>query len=492
MKKVLNILIISVLLVSCAVKQPKTSENSSSQKELVILSVNDMHGKIENMPRLAFVADSLRNLYPELIIVSAGDNRTGNPYNDKFPGHPNFPMVNIMNEIGFDVSELGNHEFDGNIDGIRYFVNTAKFPVICANTYFTGYPDLKLPDYVAITRTIDGKEIKTVFVGMIETENGGKPSSHEKNMINVDFKPAEEVIGNYLQLKDSCDVFVLLSHCGKDEEIKFASEFPEFDVIIGGHSHDLFTRMFDSGVLYTQSKSYITYATVTKIKFKDGKISSVDAQPIDLKKVTKVDTDIQKEVDGYYANPDFHTVLGTAKSPFDGWDALGAFMADAVHYITKADIAMQNPGGVRLDSMHGGDLDKADIFALDPFDNELVIAKMTGKQIEDYLNVASTADGDCTHVSGITYTIDEIKNDNKPSTFVNAKAYLENGEPLDSEKVYTVAINSYMAKWAQDRSVSIEKTEFTANDGEILYLKDHKDIDYKGVSRYTVTEISKQ
>ena len=488
MKRIFNILIISVLLMSCGTSKVSRNDNTTNQKELVILSINDMHGKIENMPRLAFVADSLRNLYPELIIVSAGDNRTGNPYNDKFPGKPNFPMINIMNEIGFDLSELGNHEFDGNIDGIRYFVNTAKFPVICANAYFTGYPDLKLPDYVTITRKINGKDVKTLFLGMIETENGGKPSSHEKNMINVDFKPADEVIGDYLYLKDSCDVFVLLSHCGLPEEIKFSEKYPEFDLIIGGHSHDLYTKKFDDGVLYTQSKSYVTYATVTKIQLKDGKIVSKESQPIDMKKVTKVNAAIQKEVDGYYANPEFHVVLGTAKTQFDGWDALGAFMADAVRYITKADIGMQNPGGVRLDSLHGGNLDKADIFALDPFDNELVIAKMTGAQIADYLNVASTADGDCTHVSGITYTIDYIHSDDGQGGFMNAKVYLENGEPIDNERVYTVAINSYMAKWAQGRCVSIEKTDYTANDGEILYLKDHKDIDYKGVSRYTLTK----
>lgn len=323
---------------------------------------------------------------------------------------------------------------------------------------------------------------------MIETGNDGKPSSHEKNMKNVDFKPADNVIGSYLHLKDSCDVFVLLSHCGLTDELKFAEKYPEFDLIIGGHSHDLYTKQFDNGVLYTQSKSYVTYATVTKIKFKKDKIISKEAQPIDLRKVIKSNSTIQKEVDGYYANPDFHTVLGFAKTQFDGWDALGAFMADASRYITKADIGMQNPGGVRLDSLHAGNLDKADIFALDPFDNELVIAKMTGRQIEDYLNVASTADNDCVHVSGITYTIDYIHSDDGQSGFMNAKVYLENGEPIDPEGVYTVAINSYMAKWAKDRCISIETTEFTANDGEILYLKDHKTVDYKGISRYTLTK----
>lgn len=485
MKRLLYFLIVSVLLASCAVKQPR---NSHDQKELVILSINDMHGKIQNISRLAYVADSLRNKYPELVVVSAGDNRTGNPYNDKFPGKPNFPMINIMNEIGFDVSELGNHEFDGNIDGIRYFVDNTNFPVICANTFFTGYPDIQLPDYVTITRRINGDDVKIIMLGMIETGNDGKPSAHEKNMINVDFKPAEEMIGDYLYLRDSCDVFVLLSHCGLSEETKFAGKYPEFDLIIGGHSHDLYTEQFDNGVLYTQSKSYVTYATVTKIRFDKGKIVAKASQPIDLSKVTKINAVIQKEVDGYYANPEFHTVLGFAKTQFDGLDALGAFMADAARYITKTDIGMQNPGGVRLDSLHGGNITKADVFAVDPFDNELVIAKMTGRQVEDYLNVSSTADGGCTHVSGITYTIDYIHSDDGQSGFMNAKAYLENGEPVDPDGIYTVAINSYMAKWAQGHCISIETTDHTANDGEILYLKDHESLDYKGVSRYTVTK----
>ena len=143
MKRIFYVLIVSFLLISCTAKQ---------QKELVILSVNDMHSHIENMPKLAYIADSLRNLYPELLIVSAGDNRTGNAYNDKYPEHPNLPMINLMNQIGFEVSALGNHEFDGNIDGIRYFVKTAHFPLICANTFFTGYPDLKLSPYVTITK----------------------------------------------------------------------------------------------------------------------------------------------------------------------------------------------------------------------------------------------------------------------------------------------------------------------------------------------------
>jgi 2',3'-cyclic-nucleotide 2'-phosphodiesterase (5'-nucleotidase family) len=44
-----------------------------------------MHAAVDNFPRFAFMVDSLRGLYPDLLLVSAGDNQTGNPVNDQYP-----------------------------------------------------------------------------------------------------------------------------------------------------------------------------------------------------------------------------------------------------------------------------------------------------------------------------------------------------------------------------------------------------------------------
>lgn len=481
MKRIFYFLIISFLLVSCTTKQ---------QNELVILSVNDMHSHIENMPKLAYIADSLRNIYPELLVLSAGDNRTGNAYNDKYPEHPNLPMINLMNKVGFDVSELGNHEFDGNIDGIRYFVDNAKFKVICANADFSAYPDVQIPAYATITKKINGKDLKIIILGLIETSNDGKPSAHVKNLTNMKFSDAKDVIKDYLYLRDECDVFILLSHCGMEQDFKFAAEYPQFDVIVGGHSHDLCTKQFDNGVLYTQSKYYLKNATVTKLKIANKKVVGKEAHVFDLKKVDKVDEAMQKEVDGYYAEPEFHTLAGHAKTSFDNKEALGAFMADAQRYLTKADIAMQNPGGVRFDNMHGGDITKADIYNLDPFNNSLVICEMTGEQVEKFLVLASNKDHNCTHVSGITYSIDYAHSDDGQSSFVTAKAYLENGERIDLKKVYKVTINSYMALWADGHCLKMEDSGLSANDAEFKYLENHKDIDYQGVECYKMTVLN--
>jgi len=471
-------LIISLLLVSCASRQ---------STELVILSVNDMHAHIEQMPKFAYIADSLRNIYPELLVVSAGDNRTGNAFSDKFPGQPNLPMINLMNDIGFEVSALGNHEFDGNIDGIRFVLQNAKFPLVCANASFAAYPDIQIPDYVTLTKKIDGKDIKIIILGVLETSNEGRPCAHIKNLTNMEFVPAENIIDDYLYLRDSCDVFILLSHCGKEPELEFAAKYPQFDMIIGGHSHDLFTKHCDNGVLYTQSKYYLKMATVTKLRFKNGKSVSKEAQVIDLNKVNNENKKIKIEVEKYYSEPYFHDVVGHAATPFNDKKALGAFMADAQRYLTKTDIAMQNPGGVRYDSLHGGDISRADIFNLDPFNNSLVITEMTGEQVEDFLVLASNNDKvACTHVSGITYSMKYAHSDDGQSGFVSAKAYLENGQRLDPKKIYTVTMNSYMSLWAEGRCLKMEEQDLYCNDAELLFLRDNKNVDYQGISRYDV------
>ncbi len=91
--------------------------SAQERQELHILSINDPHAAIEQFPRLGYVADSLRALYPDLLILSAGDNRSGDPINDMFE-IPAYPMVALMNQVGFHATAVGNHEFDSNQYGL--------------------------------------------------------------------------------------------------------------------------------------------------------------------------------------------------------------------------------------------------------------------------------------------------------------------------------------------------------------------------------------
>ena len=81
---------------------------SAGEGEIVILSVNDMHASIDQFPKFASMVDSLRAIYPDLLLFSAGDNRTGNPVNDQYDP-VNYPMIELMNRLGFDLCTGGNH-----------------------------------------------------------------------------------------------------------------------------------------------------------------------------------------------------------------------------------------------------------------------------------------------------------------------------------------------------------------------------------------------
>ena len=54
----------------------------SQTKEITILAVNDMHANIDRFPKFVALVDSMRAIYPDLLLFSAGDNITGNPASD--------------------------------------------------------------------------------------------------------------------------------------------------------------------------------------------------------------------------------------------------------------------------------------------------------------------------------------------------------------------------------------------------------------------------
>ena len=112
----------------------------AKKRDIHILSVNDMHATIELFPQLAALADSLRTEDPGLLVFSAGDNRTGNPLNDKYE-IPAYPMVALMNQVGFNGSALGNHEFD--VHSLSRLVGLSNFRYLCANIFPSDSVNIK-------------------------------------------------------------------------------------------------------------------------------------------------------------------------------------------------------------------------------------------------------------------------------------------------------------------------------------------------------------
>ena len=202
----------------------------AEKHEIHIVAVNDVHATIGVFPQFAALIDSLRTEDPSLLVFSAGDNRTGNPLNDKYL-IPSYPMIALMNQTGFNGSTLGNHEFDAQ--SLPRLIGLSNFRYICANIFPSDSANIRTIPY----QIFDVEGLKVGVVGAIQLNPNGIPSTHPDNLKGIRFKPANEIIPRYEWLSKVCDVTILLSHLGYQADVEVANQFPWFDLIIGGHTH---------------------------------------------------------------------------------------------------------------------------------------------------------------------------------------------------------------------------------------------------------------
>lgn len=469
----LLVLIMAFGLFGCQPKQAK-------ETKVYVASINDMHANIDNMPFLATVVDSLRTLYPDMLLFSAGDNRSGNPINDRTP-QPATPMVELMNAIGFNLSCFGNHEWDSGLDALREVIIMSEFPYVCANVTFDDTVGIQHNPYVIFERN----GLKIGVIGGIQLGKNGLPDFHPNKAAGSHFRPFEEVLPEYLYLRDECNALFLLTHYGFEDDVELANKFPQVDAIFGGHTHTLVdsTRIFN-GVMVTQALNKVKYLTFSTFTFDNtGKMIDKKSEVIPIAKVKTRMPEIQDMVDRYNNNEVFAQVVGYNDVLIDDcWECLGSLMADADREATGADMAFQNYGGVRFGTLEVRPITLKDVFSLDPFDNELVLINMTGQEIVDFLAVSLFTDHGPNYCSGCKYS---FKLDDE-GNMKDCKVVLANGKPMDLKKTYKVVMNSYMAAVFKFEHNDPGTTAFqTSNEALIDYLAKHPHINFSKALRVT-------
>lgn len=411
--------------------------SAQERRELHILSTNDMHAAIEQFPRLGFVADSLRALYPDLLILSAGDNRSGDPINDMFE-IPAYPMVALMNQVGFHATAVGNHEFDSNQYGLAKLIGLSAFSTLCANME----PDPKFNMHVKPYQLFDCGGISVGVLGITALGSLGTPESHPARMTDIKFMDPLETIKKYEFLRKQCDVVLLLSHLGYKDDVKFSAQLPWVDIIVGGHSHTQFDGgEIHNGILITQNMKSLPFATHSTLVLEGNKIVEKKAERIAVAGKGEVNNTIAALVQYFSENPAFKRVLAVAETPFACKEELGCLMCDAYIVETGADFSYQNAGGVRIESHPAGDLTMGDVMMVDPFQNAAVELNVTGKELSDIL--ISCYDNDnqrFPYVSGMTC---EITLNPADKTIKKLVIFDKDGKKLNLKKTYRVVSNSY-------------------------------------------------
>ncbi|MBR3945087.1 MAG: bifunctional metallophosphatase/5'-nucleotidase [Akkermansia sp.] len=450
-------------------------------EQVTILGINDMHAHIDGMPQLATCVKQERQNDPGLLLMAAGDNRTGNPYVDNV-NRPGVPMVTLMNHIGFDLSTFGNHEFDAGAAALRDYINAAEFDFVCANVFTTDTQGINVKPYKIFERN----GVRIGVLGLVQVGENGLPDAHPDKCKGIQFASPFDTAACYKHLRAYCDVLIVLTHLGFEDDVKLAQMFPEADAIIGGHSHTRVEKEHSiNGVLITQAENKLKYVTRLTFDVEEGKVVKKNAELIPLANLP-ADEATTELVEKTKNLPFFKRQLTTVKRDITRRESLGCMMADALCVRAVTDIAIVNLGGVRLDDFPAGPLTVADVYRMDPFGNAIIRTTMTGKELIALLESIPGSDhygGPC--VSGMTYKATKPATELKPMRITEAK--LADGTPIDPNTVYTVAYNSYIASTTSappaNPGVAID------SDGAeclIRFLEKKQEVDYADVSRVDV------
>lgn len=451
---------------------------------IIILHTNDMHAKIDNMAKLAYYVDYYRNKYDNVLLFSAGDNFTGNPIVDQYKPQ-GYPMIDLMNKLHYNLSSIGNHEFDYGQKNFNKYNKQANFPFISANIIPSEKAILKQPKPYHKFTLKNGTTIGVLSV--IEINRLGIPDCSPLKIENINFPEPIKTAKKYISYKDSSDIFIALTHLGIKGDKKLAKKIPDFDVIIGGHSHTYLPEgEIKKAVLICQASSYIKYLGVLKLTLVNNKLISKSDSLIQLNDDTKVNSDIAKLIEKYNDNPSLYKTIGYAKFDIAGKNELGSMMTDAIMDTLDVDIAFQNVGGIRLDTIPAGKINVKQIFELSPFGNTLVEFNLTAKQIKKLIKYTyKFHKNNELQVSGLIINLEV----NKKRKLKKITLKTPDGKPLTKDK-YKVAINDYMAA-AYGLSFLKAGKEYPIIDAEntIRFIKKKKNINYKGVKRITVKTI---
>jgi 2',3'-cyclic-nucleotide 2'-phosphodiesterase (5'-nucleotidase family) len=408
------------------------------ETRVVIFHSNDVHAKIDNFAKVAAILERERKSGADVYYLSAGDNFTGNPIVDRY-APPGEPMLEIYNRLGLDLLELGNHEFDYGWENLEQYIARARFRVLGANVQ---PPPGTLPQLQpsAVLETKNG--LKIAVFGLIQVDAGsGLPAISPERVKGFSFRDPFQTALEMKALRPGNAVLIALTHLGYDQDRRLAGQMPELDVIIGGHSH---TRIdpaeIVNGVLIAQTGNDNRYLGRVELRIRDGRVVEKKGTLIDLQKQRKEDPEVKAMIARFNLNPALTRFL--AEAPFDiaGKDSLGSLMTDAWRQVLGLDFAFQNNGGIRLNRL-AKKITLKDVYALDPFDNQVVEVVMTAAEIRDLIGRAFKMAGDIDlQVSGLTYTV-------RADAGLNVREIELRGadsRPLPEDRTYKVGLSSFV------------------------------------------------
>ncbi|QSA97102.1 bifunctional UDP-sugar hydrolase/5'-nucleotidase [Methylococcus sp. EFPC2] len=479
--------VLSSTLAACAAgTRPPTDKPADAH--FTLLQVNDTY-KIEGLEggskggfaRLRTLRKQLEAGGRKVLVLHGGDILFPSVMSKYLRAQP---VVKILNGLDGDpaafdpylIATFGNHEFDDRDPGVLLGrVAQSDFDWVTANVYYRSIPQAggeplsKRLTHVheTLVRELDG--VKVGVFGLTTDVN-------DRDYVRYDYEgDARRVVvrKSLDSLKEQgAQVVIALTHQDLADDEKLAAEFPDIDLIVGGHEHFHIQKRVGRTWI-TKADADNQSAVVYDVTVRPGQPLEATPRKIDLDAGTEKDAALQAEVEKYRAQlnatvkqqtgRDAGEVVGRAVNLLEGIEtavrgretALGNFLADTIRTRMKTDVAFTNGGGIRInDNILPGPITSLDLEGLFYFDNQLVAGEVTGAELLDILNNAVSkvhlGDGRFLQVSGLRFEYRNVGNEDAPRFTVAAEDVgirpqgSRDFRPLDLTRRYTVGTTDFI------------------------------------------------
>ncbi len=436
--------------------------------DITILHTTDLHGHllpttdydgnnaVGGIFQLATVIEKLRAENPNNLLVDNGDTFQGTLISHANQGNS---IIKCLNALGYNIWNLGNHEFDWGIDVLSENLKRFSGKIINANLHWSGTtpsPFKKVQPFVI--ENIKG--IKIAFIGL---NHPGIPFWSRNFLIKKTV--IEDPVVALLRvmpevIAEKPDAIILIMHSGYNEETheletklkEVLNTFPDIDVVIGGHTHTTVPNIMFGKTLYTQAGYYgivlgdlqLTFDSETrKLIQKKAIIIPVGPDEIQsdkIKKLVKIKLENTK-VEATKTICFVEGVLGGI-APEDMESPLQTLISEAIVDSVNADVVFHGSFSSGC-IISNSEMTVADLYKIIPYENRIVTAKLTANEItylvDSMLEYWGTPSFNFPYGLKIKIDVDGLPGERVIS--IRDK----NKKPLNSDKRYTVAFNSYVA-----------------------------------------------
>ena len=534
-KKLLSLLLSAAMLTGLAL--PAMAAEGEDAEGIVVLYTNDVHCTDDDGMSYAAIAGYKAEMEAaygagNVILVDNGDAIQGGILGAMSKGSW---IVDIMNQVGYDLAIPGNHEFDFGMDTfLDIATNQAEYTYLSCN-FVDAEGNTVLEPYLILT--YDDVDVAFVGISTPETLTKSAPAyfQDEDGNFIYGFCQGEEGKELYDQVQETVDAareagadyVVALAHLGVDAQsspwmsTEVIANTTGIDVVLDGHSHTvepstLVENADGEEVLLSQTGTKAE--SVGKLVIApDGTMTAELVALADVDTTSQAYGDAKTFIEGIqeeYQEKATEVVATsdvelTVNDPDTGERAvrsaetnLGDLCADAYRTLLDADVAFVNGGGVRA-NISAGDVTYGDIIEVHPFGNLACLVEVSGQQLLDALEMGSmqvgvSENGGFLQVSGLKYTINtaiptsvelddagnfvQVAGDRRVSGVQVLDSETGEYAPLDPEATYTLASHNYMLKLGGDGYTMF-------GEDKVTMLKDEVMVDNEVLIRYIQDEL---